>query len=476
MRGATKATTTAMTRAATAFAVLVTITACSSRSTPRPTDDGVPWATSGVDWARPPAPLAVPRWQPPTISEVTLPSSVRVLVIENHRQPLVAVSVINTGAGGVADAPGLASLTADAACVGTSVEAVVAADYASHQLVVQTAQLDGAIRELGHVLRTPKLGDADIVRLRDARLRVVTAHRDSSRTVAAQVFDRVVFGPHAYGAPAEGMPETVGAITPEQVRAFYKRAYQPSSTTVVIAGDVTAESVKPLLDATFGDWKTTTPAAPSAPALPAYAPQLAYVDKPGATEVVVIVGGRAAAAPGPIAADLANALLGGGTDGTLDRVLHGEKAYTYGVSSSFWRGAQTGSWAVTATFRNEVAADALRTTLSLVEAARTQAPTAAALAEARADYQRAVARSFETVAGSARALQRLVVQRRPATWFATLDAQLAAVTPADLPTAVADAWKDLSVVVVGDWTKVGDALRSAGLPVVAYRADGTRTP
>ncbi len=459
------------------LALLAAFAACGPRSTPTHTDDGVPWASAGVDWSKPPAALSVAPWMAPAITELTLTSGVRVLLVENHRLPLVAVSVVNTGAGGVADAPGLASLTADAACVGTSVEAVVAADYASHQLVVQTAQLDGAIRELGNVLRAPALADADIVRLRDARQRVVTAHRDSARTVAAQVFDRVVFGQHAYGTPAEGLPETVGRITPDQVRAFWRRAYTPSSTTIVIAGDVTAATVKPLLEAAFGDWKATTTSASSAPAaLPAYAPQLAYVDRPGATEAVIIVGGRAAAAPAPVAADLANALLGGGTDGTLDRVLHGERAFTFGVSSSFWRGAQTGSWAVAATFRNDVVGEAVRTTLSLVEAARTHEPTAAELAQARADYQRAAARSFETVAGSARALQRLVVQRRPATWFTTLGGELAALTPAALPAAVSDAWKDLSIVVVGDWTKVGDALRSLGLPVIAYRADGTRVP
>ena len=112
-------------RATTAFALLAAIAACGSRSTPARTDDGVPWASSAVDWSRPPARLAVPRWQPPAISELTLASGVRVLLVENHRLPLVAVSVVNTSAGGVADAPGLASLTADAACVGTSVEAVV---------------------------------------------------------------------------------------------------------------------------------------------------------------------------------------------------------------------------------------------------------------------------------------------------------------------------------------------------------------
>jgi zinc protease len=461
-----------------ALAILAALAACGPRTTRHHADERVPWASSGVDWSRPPEPLTVARWQPPSTTELTLASGVRVRLVENHRLPIVAVTAIHTGAGGRVDTvPGLAALTADAIASHTSLEAAVATDYASHHVVVQTSELHRAVDELGKAIRHPELADADIVHLRDARLRVLATHRDSARTVAAQIFDRVVFGAHPYGAPAEGLPETVAKLTPELVRTFWERSYRPATTTIVLSGDVPVTTIRAQLESAFGDWKDPArPALGTAAPLPAYVPQLACVDVPGATDAVVIVGSRAGGAPGTLAQDLANALLGGGTDGVLERVLHGERAYTYGASSSFWRGLLGGSWAATATFRNDVAGDALRTMLSLVETARTHEPTAAELARVRDDFARATARSFETAASSARALQRLVVLGRPATWFAALDAELAGVAPPALPAAVSDVWRDLSVVVVGDWRKIGGALQGVGLPVVAYRADGTPVP
>ncbi|NVB85734.1 MAG: insulinase family protein, partial [Kofleriaceae bacterium] len=175
------------------------------------------------------------------------------------------------------------------------------------------------------------------------------------------------------------------------------------------------------------------------------------------------------AAPDRLAADVANAVLGG-IGSRLDRKLHDELAVTLGAGSSFWRGEWAGTWAVATTFRTERAAEGLRATLEVIESARTTPMTDDELASARTTLTRALAQQLETVAGTARATERVAIQPLPLTYYDTYEARLAAITPAAAQAAVQTAWAEPSIVIVGDWTKLAPALASLGLPAVTYEA------
>jgi hypothetical protein len=80
------------------------------------------------------------------------------------------------------------------------------------------------------------------------------------------------------------------------------------------------------------------------------------------------------------------------------------------------------------------------------------------------------------MAGTVRAVERLVVLARPLDWFTALETRLASLAPAQVQAAVADTWRELSIVIVGDWGKLGGALHGIGPRPVAYTAAGSRTP
>jgi predicted Zn-dependent peptidase len=96
------------------------------------------------------------------------------------------------------------------------------------------------------------------------------------------------------------------------------------------------------------------------------------------------------------------------------------------------------------------------------------------LTRARSNLIAAAERSFETNAGTARALERIIVQGLPTTWYATYAARLEAVTLAQVTAAAT--WRDLAVVIVGDWGKLAPRLGELGLPIVQYDRDGIRQP
>jgi zinc protease len=53
----------------------------------------------------------------------------------------------------------------------------------------------------------------------------------------------------------QATPATVMALTPPDLNAFYHAAYRPDLTTIVVAGDVTPERARQVVEETFGGWK-----------------------------------------------------------------------------------------------------------------------------------------------------------------------------------------------------------------------------
>lgn len=61
------------------------------------------------------------------------------------------------------------------------------------------------------------------------------------------------FSHHPYGRPIIGFRNEVEQLTPQDVMDFYKAHYAPNNAILVVAGDVTPESVRVLANKHFGD-------------------------------------------------------------------------------------------------------------------------------------------------------------------------------------------------------------------------------
>ena len=79
---------------------------------------------------------------------------------------------------------------------------------------------------------------------------------------------------HPYGRPLIGWRHEIEALTQEQVEAYYRRHYGPANALLVVAGDIDAESLRPLAERTFG---AVPPGGEPIPARPAEPPHWARV-------------------------------------------------------------------------------------------------------------------------------------------------------------------------------------------------------
>lgn len=88
------------------------------------------------------------------------------------------------------------------------------------------------------------------------------------------------------GDPAQrfATPQTVGSITPTDVKAYYASVYRPDMTTIVVVGDVNPQSAAAVITKYFGAWSASGP-KPSVdlPAVPDNA--AASIDVPDAARI-----------------------------------------------------------------------------------------------------------------------------------------------------------------------------------------------
>ncbi len=75
--------------------------------------------------------------------------------------------------------------------------------------------------------------------------------QDISRIMDVQM-SAALWPQHPYGVPIGGWADEVAALEPENIMDFYNTWYAPNNAILVVAGDITAEELRPLAEATYG--------------------------------------------------------------------------------------------------------------------------------------------------------------------------------------------------------------------------------
>lgn len=459
---------------------------------PAPPAAGLDWSAAGIDWSKPPAPWPEDRFTPPLPVAFQLPNRVSVQLIENHRLPLVSVRILNLAAGTREDAgqAGLATLTTDVLDQGAGARSATelpeelerlgarlsvgaGGDHATLTLDTLADTLEPSLAIAADVLRRPRFDPADFERVKAERLAELALRPDSPRAIAGLVFERLVFGDHPYGAPGAGWTDSVGKLTLADVKRFWARRYGPTETVIIVAGDVTRAQLEPMLQRAFGTWKGEVRRTP-APAQPKPRPAtIAFVDRPGAPQSVVTLGGIGPWVYEPsFNLDVITTAVGGSFASRLNTRLREQLGYTYSIYANTWRGRWSGAWSATSSIRTDVTVPAIKEVLAILAAAGETPMPDDELARAKGLITLALPQNFETNGAMASAYANLVAEDRKPEHYRDLPAAIAVVS-ADQAAAAARRWWDRpSIVVVGDWKAIGQELAKLGLPIVRMNADG----
>jgi zinc protease len=352
---------------------------------------------------RPPAPTPLRAAQFPPFQEVALPNGMTLLVIENHEQPSLSVTL--SFRAGDAYAPvgkeGLASIVAELLTKGTatrgaeqiaatiegvggSLGASASEDFLTVSTDVLSDHADLAFELLGDVTRsaTFPVVELDLARMRYlSALEVELSHADN---VAARIFARDVYGRHPYGR--RPTPASYKAITQADVTTFAGRRLRPAGALLVVAGDLTLGRARALAVRAFGTWRGAPPAAAPFPAVPVRrSTDIVLVHRPGSVQANVVLGNPTflPADTGYYAARMATQVLGGGADARLFLILREQKSWTYGSYAGLDRNRGLGHWVATFEGRTAVTDSALAEILHQIDRIRTELITDSELTAAK---------------------------------------------------------------------------------------------
>ncbi len=209
------------------------------------------------------------------------------------------------------------------------------------------------IELLRECLRCPTFPSEQIERLRAQTLTHLAIRAQDTAEMADLKFDEILFAGHPYARPEDGYPETISAITREDILAFHQTQYGPYGMVIAIAGAVEPDAAFDLLQAALGDWQN--PDQPTHPEIPEVKPRAEqtrlHIPLAGKAQVDILMGvhGPRRIDPDYMAASLGNNILGQfGMMGRIGGAVREKAGLAYYASTSLNGWINAGSWEIAA--------------------------------------------------------------------------------------------------------------------------------
>lgn len=206
---------------------------------------------------------------------------------------------------------------------------------------------------LSETLRAPTFPPEQIEKLRAQILTGLALRAQNTGEMSSLNFHKLVYDGHPYSRPEEGHPDTVRAISVEDLAAFHQQHYGPKGMVIAVVGGTEPQEAVDKVRAALGDWQN--PDQPVPPDLPDWQPlkksARMRVDIPGKSQSDIVVGtaGPPRRAPDYLAASLGNNILGQfGLMGRIGDVVREQSGLAYYASSSLSGGMGPGPWTVRA--------------------------------------------------------------------------------------------------------------------------------
>ena len=452
-------------------------------------------ATPAVDRTKLPAAGDVPALDFPKIERATLSNGMKVYFARRSAVPVVSMRLA-FDAGFAADPKnalgtealllalmdqGTEKLDASALAraretLGAEIRGFANADRTNFQLDAVTPNLAPSLALLSDYVRRPALSASELERVRVQQLTAISAEMKNPAAVASRVLYPAIYGPaHPYGSAPTGSgdPAVVKRLSRADLAAFHAKWLRPDLASVFVVGDTTLDAVKPLLEASFGDWKapaTPPPVKDFSVAVPAPASRIMLVDRPASpqSQIMAAVVLDAKGTDDLVALNSANDILGGNFLSRLNMDLRETKGWSYGVGSAVSERIDRVIYRISAPVQTDQtgpAIAALRTDLGDFVGAKGVQPDE--LAWSTSGSARELSGMFETTGALLDGVAKIVTYNRSDDFYVTLPARYKALDAGSLDKAARariDPAK-LVWVVVGDAAKVKPQLDKLGLPV-----------
>lgn len=212
------------------------------------------------------------------------------------------------------------------------------ADIARSAVVLAVPQdrLAGGIDLLADAVLRPRFDEQEWVLLQAQVVQSLGYRTMSGPAVGYYALQDMVFPVPPGRAALDAQPETVAALTLDEVRQTYARLFTPRTTAIYTVGPGDISSVAPELERAFGNWQSDSPGIAMLGHPPAVVPAgLNIYVKPFEAEAQAVIyfvqPAPSFGEPGFLEATAVTTLLGGDFTSRLNSVMRETKGYSYGI-------------------------------------------------------------------------------------------------------------------------------------------------
>jgi zinc protease len=428
--------------------------------------------------------------------ERQLSNGLRLVILESHRAPTIALS-ISVPSSNLRDGatPGLSEATAALMMLGTTTknarqisEALAdlgatvtfgaggggggrgggapAGGSATITVNSLTENFDASMALMSDILLHPSFPADEFEKWRTRQRSQLEQSRTQPNMLSSETLMRVLY-PHDARQFTRLTLESLNKLTRENLMEHYKKYYVPSGELAGISGDITPKDAVAKLEKYLAAWKGGPVEKITLPVAAPIAEKKVYlVSRPGSVQTSLTLANRAIERTNPdyIACMVMNQVLGSGPAARLFRIIREEKGYTYGVSSSFTATRYLQHFSSAMSVRTEVTEPALADLLKEFAEIRNVAVPKEELEGAKRTLVASFALGLEN---PAQVLQRWMQQREfglPEDYWDTYAEKIMAITAADVARVAKKyvPYDNVQIVAVGDGDKIRDLLKKFG--------------
>ena len=439
-------------------------------------------ATPTFRTARKPAQAGPAEFSLANTKRVVLPNGLKVLLLEDHRLPIVvaAVDVADVILREPVEKAGVAALMGSLLEEGTDKHTSkelatliedtggsLSLSASGASLKVLTPDTDLGLGLMFECLMRSTFPTDEFDRQKDQQISTIEDNATQPQSRASEAFRAIVYGKHPFGRSGLGSVASVKKLKPEDCKAFHKLAFAPNFTTVVLVGDFKADEMAKKIEALTKDWGKSDAAKPEVPAPPkATTVTEKIISDPTAAQVHVFIGQLGITRDNPDYHKLLvmDNVLGTGPGFTdrLSATLRDRQGLAYTVRATITSGAGKEPGTFTGyigTFSDKFI-DVRQGFLAEVNRIRDELPTKEEVEDAKKYLLGSLPFRFTTTSGIAGQLLAAEKYGLGLDFLEKYKKEVEAVTPADVQ-AVAKKYLDpktLAVVAVGAIDKDGKPL------------------
>ena len=244
--------------------------------------------------------------------------------------------------------------------VGGEVNAYSAREHTCFYARVLDDDLPMAVDVLGDMFRNATLREDEFASEPRVILEEIHMAADVPEDLVHDLFAEACWPSHALGRSVLGTTESIGSMTVDQLRAFYKSGYATDRLVVAVAGNISHDAVEEIVRNAFEPG--LSPVRRIADAVPAFGAPRAVYDTRDSEQTHIVWGVPAVGRTDPdrYALSVLGSIYGGGMSSRLFQEVREKRGLAYSIYSAEHMYLETGSFAVYAGTQAETAAEVMK--------------------------------------------------------------------------------------------------------------------